>query len=220
MKQISLLFLVIFYGNILAFFTGCATTQSTLYKSATPIVNFIESSGFAWDEEEKIYKHTATVSAKIDENGDMEDTVKEKYMGQFNDYCKKQGGQLEDVLIWQKRVWPQSKQSKMSTMIYSKLDANILGWNKISLLCSVKDMPIFGFSFKKKYKDYTGKGVNRDYYKRQGAQELSPMEKFAYNNVYQNSWWNVDVQAIVIDPKDYTEANIFIQSMLNHVESK
>lgn len=84
----------------------------------------------------------------------------------------------------------------------------------------MKDTPVFGFSFKKKYKDYTGKGVNRDYYKRQGAQELSAMEKFAYNNVYQNSWWNVDVQAIVIDPKDYTEAKIFIQSMLNHVESK
>lgn len=221
MKQISLLLVIIFYGNILAFFTGCATTQPTLSRSATPVVNFIESSGFSWDEEEKIYKHTATKSTNLDHQGEWTNTFKQKYTLLFNEYCQKQGGQIDDVTTWQKRVYPVSQQSaKINTMIYSKLNANILGWSKISKICSVKETPIFGFSFKAKHKNYTGNGVNRDYYKGQDITTLSPMEKFAYNNVYQNSWWNVDIQAIVVDSKDFSEAKMFIQSMLNHIDSE
>lgn len=218
MKQISLLLVIIFYGNILALFTGCATTQPTLSKSATPVVNFIESSGFSWDEEEKIYKHTATKSTNLDDQEEWTNTFKQKYTLLFNEYCKKQGGQMEDVTIWQKRVYSMNQQSiKINTMIYSKLNANILGWSQISKVCSVKDSPIFGFSFQAKYKDYTGNGVNRDYYKGQDITTLSPMEKFAYDNVYKNSWWNINAIAVVVDPKDFNEAKIFIQSMLNHI---
>lgn len=200
--------------------TGCGASSmpspETLKQSS--IQDFLEGQGFSWDDKEKTYELRATKNRKLDKEGDWTIDFKELYHTRFTEYCSSKGGKVESPDIWRNRVYPIGKSSsKADMMIYGKLASNIKNWEQIKHLCTVDDLPLFGYSFGKKNMNRTGDlGVIKDQFDE---------KKYKYEIYYQrawdlgiesNLWWNIEAFAVPINPKDYEEANLFISSYLKH----
>jgi len=179
-------------------FTGCGASSmpspETLKKSS--VEDFLEEQGFSWDDKEEIYELTVSKSRKLDQEGAWTVSFKELYHKRFTEYCGSKGGKIESPDVWQNRVFSiKSDSFKTNTMISGKLNDNIKNWEKISNLCTIENMPLFGYSFASKNIDVTGK------YKKYGIGDI---------------WWNIEAYAVPIKPQDFEEAKLFISSYLKH----
>lgn len=179
-------------------FTGCGASSmpspETLKKSS--VEDFLEGQGFKWDDKEEIYELRATKNRKLDKEGDWTISFKELYHKRFTEYCGSKGGKIESPDVWQNRVFSiKSDSFKTNTMISGKLNDNIKNWEKISNLCTIENMPLFGYLFASKYIDVTGK------YKKYGIGDI---------------WWNIEAYAVPIKLQDFEEAKLFISSYLKH----
>lgn len=200
--------------------TGCGASSmpspEALKKSS--VEDFLEGQGFSWDDKEEIYELRATKNRKLDKEGDWTMSFKELYHKRFTEYCSSQGGKVESPDVWQNRVFSIGQNSqKASTMVYSKLNANIKNWEKIGVVCTVNDVPLFGYLFTKKKMDRAGDlGVIKD---------QPDVKKYKYEVWYQrawdigiesNLWWNIEAYAVPIKAQDFEEAKLFISSYLKH----
>jgi len=199
--------------------TGCGASSmpSPVDLKKSSVQDFLEGQGFSWDDKSKLYEIHATKNRALDKEGDWTGGFKEFYDKRFKQYCISQGGKVESPDTWRNRVYPISKSSsKANMMIYGKLTGNIKNWKKISNLCTVNDVPLFGYSFHQKNMDVTRGGVNREKF---DAQE------YKYNYTYKmawdtgldaNVWWNIEAFAVPINPQDWEETQLFISSYLKH----
>ncbi|MBD3795318.1 MAG: hypothetical protein IE909_09645 [Campylobacterales bacterium] len=199
--------------------TGCGASSmpSPEELKQSSVQDFLEGQGFSWDDKSKLYEVHATKNRVLDKEGDWTVDFKEFYDKRFNQYCISQGGKIESPDTWQNRVFlTKSDSFKTNTMIYGKLIDNIKNWEKIGKLCTVNDIPLFGYSFSSKNMDATSGGVVRDKFDAQA---------YKYNNLYKmawdtgldaNIWWNIEAYAVPIKPQDFEEAKLFISSYLKH----
>lgn len=179
-------------------FTGCGASlmpsPETLKNSS--VEDFLEKQGFSWDDKEEIYELTVSKSRKLDKEGACTVSFKELYRKRFTEYCGSKGGKIESPDVWQNRVFSVKSDSfKTNTMISSKLNDNIKNWEKISNLCTIENVPLFGYSFTSKNIDVTRK-----------------YKKYRIGDI----WWNIEAYAVPIKPQDFEEAKLFISSYLKH----
>ncbi|CUU79224.1 Uncharacterised protein [Campylobacter hyointestinalis subsp. hyointestinalis] len=200
-------------------FSGCGASSmpspETLKKSS--IEDFLEGQGFEWNEEKEFYELQATKNRVLDKDGNWTNDFKELYKQRFTEYCHSKGGKIESIETLQNRVYPISKKSsKASTMIYSKLNANIKNWEKIEKLCTVNDLPFFGYSFSSTSLDVSRGGVDRYNVDAKAYQYNDLYRKAVKVGIYANEWWNIEAYAVPIKLQDFEEAKLFISSYLKH----
>ncbi|MDX1808939.1 MAG: hypothetical protein R3331_05330 [Sulfurospirillaceae bacterium] len=206
-------------STMIMLFSGCGTTSmpSPEALKSTTVKDFIEGQGFSWNNKTKLYELTATKNRELDKNGDWTQNFKKLYDRRFAEYCSSQGGKIDKPATWQNKMFPIGVNSlDANTMIYGKLNDNMKSWTKISKLCTVNDIPIFGYSFSAKNMEMTRGGVTRDKFNAQ-QYKYNVLYKMAWDSgVDANIWWNIEAFAVIINRKDYEDAKLFISSYLTH----
>ena len=198
-------------------FTGCTSSMPSIESlKNSSVEDFLEGQGFSWDGKDEIYKIKGTKNKKFDKDDSLSMDFKDYYNKRFIDYCNSQGGKIENPDAWQNRVFPISEiSSKANTLVYSKLNANIKNWEKVSKLCSIHDIPLFGYSFVKS-SDITSEGVIKEQFNVQ-EYNYNTLYKLAYDTGKEaNIWNNMESFVVLIKSQDYQEAQLFISSYLEH----
>jgi len=118
---------------------------------------------------------------------DFGSKMSDLYKNHFKKYCEAKGGKILDEDAYIDRFPFADKSTEAQNKYSSILSSYVKNWRKVIHICVVKDTPIFGYIIKQ-YRD----------------------------NVKENFWWNVEINAVAFDQNDFNKAKKIIDIMIKN----